>query len=107
MAAQCQKIGTDRYPGHFQDGIFPLWKNIMDRFSSTAETRRDVLIVIIKSASGNTGCFSDVGYSDPVRASFLLQFEKAPRMASSATEYLSSGIIFCIVVSPGSLWGIT
>ena len=107
ITADRQKIGLTDIVVIFRMKFFHYGKNIMDRlFFNSRYKRGDVLIMIIKSASRDTGCFCDIGYSDLVSIFFLYKFKKAPRIASSATEYLSSETGFCIVTIPSHILSI-
>ena len=91
ITADRQKIGLTDIVVIFRMKFFHYGENIMDRlFFNSRYKRGDVLIMIIKSASRDTGCFV---ISDTVIWSvvfFFTSLKKAPRIASSATEYLSS-----------------
>ena len=67
----------------------------MDRlFFNSRYKRGDVLIMIIKSASRDTSCFCDIGYSDLSGVFFLYSLKKAPRMASSAQNIFRQELDF-------------
>ena len=72
IAANSQKIGLTDIPVIFRMKFFHYRKNILDRlFLNSGYKRGNVLIMIIKSASRDTGCLSDIGYCDLIRSFFL------------------------------------
>ena len=72
IAAKCQKIGLTDIAVIFRMKFFHYRKNILDRlFLNSGFKRRNVLIMIIKSASRDTSCLSDIGYCDLIRSFFL------------------------------------
>ena len=76
-------------------------KNPFIRSTTKKIRRQDVLIMIIKSASRDTGCFCDIGYSDLVSSFFLYKFKKSTQ--NSFIRYRISFIRNWILHSHDSL----
>ena len=108
ITADRQKIGLTDIVVIFRMKFFHYGENIMDRlFFNSRYKRGDVLIMIIKSAFSRYRLIFVI--SDTVIwsvAFFFTSLKKAPRIASSATEYLSSETGFCIVTIPSHILSI-
>lgn len=102
ITADRQKIGLTDIVVIFRMKFFHYGENIMDRlFFNSRYKRGDVLIMIIKSASRDTGCFCDIGYSDLVSSFFLYKLKKSTQ--NSFIRYRISFIRNWILHSHDSL----